>query len=466
VRFISTLFVPDAEVGYESTPRMRSLLLSSVLLLTACSVPKEAGFPDISREVEARTGHRPFWNHDGEADRAVAQVVDALLARPLSPAEAVQVALLQSPDLQAIYEELRVAQADVVQAGLFKNPVFDGFVHFPMTNAGQPHIEAGVELDFLDLLMMPARKRIAAAAFDSAKARVGGAIVRAAYDVRSAYFSLQAAEQTRALRAVILEAAVASREVARKQKADGALPELSLGAYELLAVEAQLASMRAENEAISARERLVRLLGLRDPARLHVFPSLPDLPADEANEAELATRATSQRLDLIAATADVTMAREELSRGVDFRYLGGAEVGAAFERDANGEPDLGPKARLELPLFDQHQAAIAKLRAELRRRELMRASLEIGILSEVREARARVIAARKVVELSKQVVIPMRQRQLALSQQHYDAMLLGVHELIVAKQGEIDAYRDHVEAVRDYWIARSDLGRALGGRAQ
>ena len=43
-------------------------------------------------------------------------------------------------------------------------------------------------------------------------------------------------------------------------------------------------------------------------------------------------------------------------------------------------------------------------------------------------------------------------------------MLLGVYQLILAKQSEFDAYREYIEALRDYWIARSDLERAVGTR--
>ena len=50
------------------------------------------------------------------------------------------------------------------------------------------------------------------------------------------------------------------------------------------------------------------------------------------------------------------------------------------------------------------------------------------------------------------------------SQQHYDAMLLGVYQLLLAKQAELDTYRETIEAQRDYWVARSSLERALGAR--
>lgn len=62
------------------------------------------------------------------------------------------------------------------------------------------------------------------------------------------------------------------------------------------------------------------------------------------------------------------------------------------------------------------------------------------------------------------VVVPLRENIVRFSQEQYDAMLLGVYQLIAAKQSEFAAYREYIEALRDYWIARSDLERAVGGR--
>ena len=44
-------------------------------------------------------------------------------------------ALLNNRELQALYAELGVAQADLVQAGLLSNPVFDGAVRLPAREA-------------------------------------------------------------------------------------------------------------------------------------------------------------------------------------------------------------------------------------------------------------------------------------------------------------------------------------------
>ncbi len=37
-------------------------------------------------------------------------------------------------------------------------------------------------------------------------------------------------------------------------------------------------------------------------------------------------------------------------------------------------------------------------------------------------------------------------------------------ELIQAKRQEYDAYQSYLEAIRDYWLARTDLLRAVGAR--
>ncbi len=48
-----------------------------------------------------------------------------------------------------------IAQSDVVQAGLLRNPVLSRSLRFPIDQAGVPNFELGVEQDFLDVLLIP-----------------------------------------------------------------------------------------------------------------------------------------------------------------------------------------------------------------------------------------------------------------------------------------------------------------------
>src|SRR3954469_13390269 len=102
--------------------RLRSLVVfvPAMLLIGGCSVPKEAGFPDVAAVVKQRSGHRIVWDQGGAPDLEVKESGAALAAREIAVEEAVQIALLNNKHLQDTYEELMIAQADVVQAGLLK----------------------------------------------------------------------------------------------------------------------------------------------------------------------------------------------------------------------------------------------------------------------------------------------------------------------------------------------------------
>jgi cobalt-zinc-cadmium efflux system outer membrane protein len=144
------------------------------------------------------------------------------------------------------------------------------------------------------------------------------------------------------------------------------------------------------------------------------------------------------------------------------RVVGGLDLGANAHRDPDGPVTVGPSFDLELPIFDQKQAEVARLRAQLRAAQHRADGLAIAIRSEVRQKRARFLAARTTIEYYAKVLVPLRERIVTLSQEQYNAMLLGVYQLLTAKQNEIDSYREYIEAVRDYWIARAELERAIG----
>ena len=104
-----------------------------------------------------------------------------------------------------------------------------------------------------------------------------------------------------------------------------------------------------------------------------------------------------------------------------------------------------------------------RLEGQLRAALARETALAIAIRSEVRAVRTRLVVARAVVDRYAKVVVPLRQRVVTLSQEQYNAMLVGPYQLLVARQNEVTAYREFIESLRDYWTARADLGRVTGG---
>ena len=161
------------------------------LFLSGCtSMALDAGFKDVKTTVEDRNHIQIFWNNGTELDKEAAKQLGSLLNRKLTDDDAVQIALLNNRELQAVYSDLGVAQADLVQAGLLSNPIFDAAVMFPTSGRSRPDLELSAAMNFLNIFYIPLRKRVAAARFDETKTRVTGAVLDFAGRVRSSFLCL------------------------------------------------------------------------------------------------------------------------------------------------------------------------------------------------------------------------------------------------------------------------------------
>lgn len=441
-----------------------SLFVATLLCVGCGSTSAAPAFRDVGRQVEDRTGKKLMWITDSEEDEKVRKAVRGVLSKELTADGAVQVALLNNRRLQATYEELGVAQADLVQAGLLENPVLGGEVHWPLDPGGGTTFELNIAQNFLNLFTLGSRKRIAQTQLEGVKLRVGGAVLQTVYETKAAFYGAQAAQQMLAMRKVIAEAAAAGFEMAQKQHKAETINDLDLANEQALFAQIQLDVRRAEADVATARERLNRLMGVWGPdTGWRASAKLPELTAEEPSFERLESFAVAHRLDLLAAHKDVEVVSYGLALAKNVRWIGSLEAGVNLHRETEGVRLFGPTVSVQVPLFDQGQAVIARLEAQLREAKAREHALAVEVRSEVRELRTRVLAVRGVVEAYQKSIVPVRERIVMLSQQQYDAMLLGVFQLLAAKQAEINAYRELIESVRDYWTTRAELEWRAGG---
>jgi cobalt-zinc-cadmium efflux system outer membrane protein len=309
--------------------------------------------------------------------------------------------------------------------------------------------------------MLPARKKVARAELERVRLAVVFAVLDLAARTRAAYYTLAGAAQVAAVQALIVDAGEASMDLATRQHEAGNTSDLDLASERASFEAARVALMQSQLEEANAREELAKLLGVFD---FRIASRLPDLPSDEPPLDRLESLAVAQRADLAAARKQVETLNYAASLARASRWTGFIDVGADVARLKDGTVVVGPRASLELPIFDQRQATVARLDALVRAAELTERAIAIDVRSSVRAARAHVVAQRKLTERYRTVVVPTRESVVRLSQERYDSMLMSVFQLLQAKQAEVAAYREYVEAVRDYWIARSDLERAVGAR--
>ena len=442
--------------------------LSSSVLAGCASVNPRPAFDDVQKQVSERTGQQARWARTSEEAEEVRRAVRAVLKDQLTADGAAQVTLLNNGALRAEYEEIGIAQADLAQAALVSNPTLDVTVGFPDHPEAPTVVGGSLVQDFLDVLVRPLRRKIGAAQLEQTKLRVGDEMLRFAARTKTAFYTLQARQQLVARLELILDINRTAAEFAKRQHEAGNIGDLDLVNQEIAYDQTRADLALAQAQVRSDREALTRLMGLWGAdTDWKVADRLPEIPEREVPLERLESRAIEKRLDVEAARWGVDLVGRALALKKGTRYFPvGINVGVWTEREPEADHVrvTGPSLALQLPIFDTGRASIARLEAEYQRSQRLLEAMAVDARSEVREARDLMIAARDLAEYHREVLLPKRVQILDLTLRHYNMMLKGAYDLLLAKQSEVTTERAYVEAWRDYWIARTELERALGGR--
>ncbi len=427
--------------------------------------PKEPPTRPVERAVKERTGIAVRWQQDATAREEALAQVRVLLKKPITVNTAVQIALVNNREFLAAFEDVGVSAADLREAGMWKNPGIDLSVRFPDRAPKVPNWEEAAAFDLLDLLMLPLRKRVAAEQLAAAQLRVADEAVRLVAEVKAAVYALQGDESLLTQRRTIVEISQASLDLAQRQHEAGNITDLALARQQAAYNDARLELAMADGEQRQHREKLNHLLSLwGGDTAWKISGALPSLPKNDVELRGLESLAVAQRLDLAAAHGELKGVVRALGLTKSYRYIGALSFGVDTERDSDRTNLTGPRLSLELPIFNQGQARIAKGEAELRRAERKLEGLAIGIRSDVRALHDKLAALRERSLFYESQILPVRSVITAGMLLHYNGMLVGNYELFAARAEQMEAEQKSIETLRDYWITRAELERVVGGR--
>ena len=430
-------------------------------LVGCASVPNKGGLPDVQHDARQRTGMRVEWMQDAQGDSVVSAWVQRTLTAEVPVDTAIQIGLLRNKRLQASFEDLGIAQADLTQAGLLANPVLS--VGKAFARGGGIGIQSlGVALPFIDILQRPLRQRVATQDFAAARARMSAAVVNLAAEIRLAYVDAQAALQMLELRRSVSMAMDASAIAAAAIHDAGNLSDLDLARERAQAADARLDVFTAEADAAVSRAELERTMGVRGGHAWTLAPRLLPPSDTTASAASLLEIALGRRLDLRAARSDANAAAQRAGLTRAFALLPDGTIGASYERDPDGT-FWGGTLSIPLPLLDRGQGRIARNRALLRQAGARHDALVVEISAEVRQSSAMLASARAREEHIRRVVLPLRHQVVMETQKFVNSMENSIFTLLLARQAEIDAGQTYIDALRDYWRTRARLERAVGG---
>jgi outer membrane protein TolC len=445
---------------------MRAATASIVALLIAgcATFSEDGGFGSVQRTVKEHTGHEPLWVRSEEQAQSVFARTREILARPLSAEDAVLLALLNNPGLQATYTELGISEADLVQAGRGPNLRLHGL----RTRYGSDvtKVEESFGFDLLGLLTMPMRQKMEARRFERVQADVAAEVMRVATETRKAWVHAVAAAEAERYIGQVTEAAEAGSELARRMAGVGNWSRLNQLREQAFYADAAAQLARARNEARAARERLARLAGLWGTDLAFRLPDrLPDLPLMLRDGNQLEARAMEQRLDVRAARRDTEWIAESLGLVKATRFVNAIELGRARTKEGPERFSYGYVVGLEIPIFDWGTARVARAEATYMQAAQRLAQVAIDARSEVREAYGNYRTAFDLARHYRDEVVPLRKRISDEMLARYNGMLASVFELLADSREQVGAVHAYLGALRDFWFADADLQASLSGRA-
>lgn len=439
------------------------LILS--LVLSGCVSHSTARDYGAVRELAAARADFRLPERQPSADRDDPNSdVRSLLQKPLTEETAIRIALLNNHNLRAELHGLGIARGQLVQVSVFPNPEFNAAMLLPEKGGDPIDWDLGVGFDLTSLILRGPRSRIGEAEVEAARYRAAAAVLDLGFRVRIAYYGVLASRQRLELMETALAAFAAAYETARALHAAGNITGLDVATEHAAYEAARVAVSEAEADLLDDRERLNVLLGLHGrETTWQVVQHLPDAPAALPEEARLESRAVEASLELAETRATLKAMGRRVGLAENGGWLPDLSVGVQAERD-DGKWAVGPEIRGTLPFFNRQQGGMITNQAlfdQLRDRYVATA---VEIRAAARAARNRAKSAQERARHYREVLLPARQEVIAQTVLQYNAMQIGVFQLLQARRDQLDTGRMYIETLREYWQTRAELDQILAGR--
>jgi len=388
-----------------------------------------------------------------------------LLEQPLQQADAVGLAWLNSPALQALLARAMADAAQAAQQGRIPNPRL-GLEWSSLLD--ETEIARRISFGLLDVLTLPHRQDMAARAVQQVQLQLSMDVVEQISTVRQAWVNAVAAQEATAYAQQVQEAAGIGAQLARRMQNVGNISKLQAARQQLWYAQATAQLAQARDEAQSAREALVRALGL-DSAQaqaLRLAERLPDVPAAPREMDAAMAQAWQTRLDLRMAQAAWESAQQARALGL-WTSRGDVEIGLRNDlvRGAEGSNTRqGLELGVALPLFDDGSLRRAGLDARSLALALQVQATERQAASQLRESYAHYRSAYALARQYRDELLPLRKTMSEETLLRYNGMLVSVFDLLVDAQEQIALVRAALAAQQQFWLADAALQAALLGK--
>lgn len=401
--------------------------------------------------IERRTAHgvvRPAGS-DPVLPPGVA-IVDGL-----TDDEAVAIALWNNAAFHADLSALGIARADLVEAGLLKNPILS--LLFPL---GPKQLEATVTLPLEIFWQRPRRVAAAKADFERIATGLEQNALDLARDTRLAFYDVLFAEDRARLAHELERVRHETTELVDARFRAGEVAELEVIAARADEMAAAELAKRRDGEIGVARERLASLTTLEGRmAGLSLSPPSPDT-GEVPDPDSLVRTALAARPDLRASE----LAIEAATKRAKWEKSRMATLSGILDINGSGKNgfEAGPGILAELPVFHRNKGGISRSAAEVERAARQYLAVRERIVLEVRQSRAELVQARASLDSLRGSVIPEASEAVRIAELAYRNGAESLIFVLDSMRRLSDAQLADAEALANLRRARARLDRSLG----
>jgi outer membrane protein, heavy metal efflux system len=373
----------------------------------------------------------------------------------LAEDEAVAIALWNSPQFEASLADLSIARADLVDAGLLRNPIFS--LLFPW---GPKQLEWTLQFPIDVLWQRPRRVAAATVNVQAVAERLVSEGLTLVAEVRQAYVDAVAAE--RRTRLAQENAHLVSRiaDIADARLRAGDISELEARAARSDALQVLAGLRTLEHEQDVSKVVLIQRMGFElPPQQLRLSPQGAQLRAC-GDAPALIEQALASRPDVRAAELDI----EAAGRRAAWERSRIMTLVAAL--DANGQGvegyEQGPGFIAEIPVLSRNQGLISRALAEMERASRNYLAVRMQVAAEVRTASIRVNQAQQAVQMWERDIVPSLEIEQRQAESAYKAGEVALLSLLDASRRLVQARTSQLEAAVNSERAGVLLDRSVG----
>lgn len=381
---------------------------------------------------------------------------DVDLGDGITQEEAVAVALWNSPSFQATLADLGVARADLLDAGLLRNPILS--LLFPL---GPKQLEFTLQFPVDALVQRPIRVATARLNAQSIGERLVWDTLTLVAQVRTAHADAVVADRRLVLATENAAVARSLADVTDARLRAGDISDLEARAPRGDAARTEAMRLAATYDRDLTRLTLAALLGLdrtpdlMQPALSAAYDAPPCVVDDARFSDALASRpdVRAAELQIEAATA---RARWERSRVLALLAV----------LDANGRGsegfEMGPGINADLPVLNRNQGNVGRATVEIDRASQRYTATRIQVITDVRTGAARVAQAQRALDIWSQDVVPVLETEQRQAEGAYRAGEVALFNVLDVNRRLVDSRMRQLDAEADLYRSRISLERALG----